>query len=241
MYALEGKVAVVTGASGGIGGAIAVAFRKRGAEVMTADLHDADLTCDVRDEEQINETIARTVKRYGRVDVVVANAGVSGPVAPLHEVSFEEWRALQSVNLDGVFLTLKAGAQQMAAQGSGSLLAVASIMGLRPGPLGGPYSAAKAGVISMVRSFALELRPAGVRANAICPGFIDTALFRVNADKLQAGLGVPDLGAVVAQLQGRMGTAEDVAGLACYLASDRAGFTTGGAYTVDGGISGVLT
>ncbi len=240
MKTLDNKVALITGGSRGIGAAIATRMKDDGATVVTADLAGAEIDCDVRDPTAVQAAVERVVCEQGRLDVVVANAGVSGPVAPIGEVTYEQWREVQSVNLDGVFHTFRAGSAAMAESGGGVLLAVASIMGIRPGPLAGAYSAAKAGAISLVRSYAIDMRAAGIRANAVCPGFVDTDLVRANQEGLEDALGLDSLDAVVDQIQGRMATPQDVAALAAFLASDRVAFMNGGVYTVDGGLSGNL-
>lgn len=205
--------------------------------VGLGDRADA-VRCDVREEAEVDALVDGALERHGRLDIAVANAGVSGPIGPLAETSTEGWKSVMDVNVDGTFRTLRRAGAVMAARGDGgALISTASIMGLRPAPLCGAYSATKAAVISMTRSFALELRPAGVRANAICPGFIDTALLCDRDIDLGEELGIPDLDAVVSRVQGRFGQPADITGLALFLASDRASFLTGGAYTVDGGLS----
>lgn len=247
---LEGKIAVVTGAGQGIGQAVAQRFAAEGATVVVSDIDEARanagaaslngsgggaIVCDVTQEDQVEALVAGVVERHGRVDIAVANAGV-GHVAPLVGQSLADWRKVTSVNLDGVFLTLTRAGGQMAQQGGGSLVTIASITAFTGTPLIGSYAAAKAGAVNVTRTIATELRPHGVRANAICPGFIETQLVNDNKASFERLLDIPDFDAVIEQKQGRYGTEEEVASLATFLASDRSGFCTGGYYVLDGGL-----
>ena len=248
---LEDKVCVVTGAAKGLGLGVAYAFDAEGATVVVSDV-DGDgaanaaaaldrghpATCDVRDESQVAALIDDTVERHGRVDVVVANAGIAS-VSPLAQMSLEEWRGLMAVNLDGVFLTIKHAARPMVEAGGGTIIAMASTTALVAVPLIGHYAAAKAGVVSLTKTAALELRAHGVRVNAICPGFIGTDMVAENKPALDAGLGV-DVAEVVEQAQGRFGTAEEVGKLAVFLASERSSFSSGSAFVLDGGATASL-
>lgn len=242
MGALDGKVAVVTGAAQGIGKAIADRYAAEGATVVTSDLpgRGCDVDCDVTSEEQVAVLIDRVVADHGRLDVAVANAGV-GHVAPMVGQSLEDWRKVTSVNLDGVFLTLTKAAAAMAPQGSGTLVTIASITAFDGSALIGSYAAAKAGAVNLAKTLAVELRDTGIRSNAICPGFIDTELVTSNRATFEELLGLEDFDAVIAQKQGRYGTPEEVAALATFLADDaRSGWCTGSAYTLDGGLRASL-
>lgn len=250
---LEGKVAVVTGAARGFGFAIAEELTARGATVVVSDIDEdaagaaaerldraEPVACDVRDEQQVADLINGVTQRHDALDVVVANAGI-GAVRPLVEMSLEEWRAVMAINLDGTFLTVRAAGAEMARRGSGAIVTTASITALA-GSLGiGHYAAAKAGVINLTKTLAAELRPSGVRANAICPGFADTQLVRDQQDQLEALL--PEgmtLDELLLAKQGGWGRAEDVAGAVCFLAGKRAAWITGTALVIDGGMRASL-
>ena len=250
---LEGKVAVVTGAARGIGRAIAEALAAQGSTVVISDMTQdaaaataaeidgADaIACDVSHEGQVAELFAGAFSRHGRVDIAVANAGISG-LGPIVELSFEDWRKMMAVNLDGVFLTVKHAARAMVGAGNGgSIITMASVTGLAGTPLTGHYAAAKAGVINLTKTAALELRPASIRVNAICPGFADTDLVSSQKGKYEQALGLPSFDALMDQAQGGYVTLEDIARLTMFLASERSRFCTGGAYVVDGGLTASL-
>lgn len=245
---LEGKVAVVTGAGRGIGAAIARALADRGARVVVSDIDEAAanevaasidgaeaVACDVTDEAQVKALFDGTAERHGRVDVVVPNAGV-GKVTPLAEMSFADWRATLSVNLDGVFLCATAAARIMAGQGGGTIVNVASITALQGSPGIGNYAAAKAGVVSLTKTLNSEMREHGIRVNAVCPAFIRTGLVTDNEAAFDALLpGDLTLEAVVTAKQSRWGTPEDVAEAVCFLAGDRSSWVSGIHHVIDGG------
>ncbi|WP_205696495.1 SDR family NAD(P)-dependent oxidoreductase [Conexibacter sp. SYSU D00693] len=248
---LDGRVAVITGAGKGIGEAIARRFAKEGATVVVSDLDEASaqrvasdvggtaVACDVREDAQVAALVKTAVEQHGKLDVAVANAGV-GIVKPVVESSYEDWRAVTSVNLDGVFSTLRHAGLQMAGNGGGSLVTIASVTGFAGSPLISSYAAAKAGAINLTKTTAVELRDLGVRANAICPGFIDTDLVKDRKSQFEEGLELDDFDAVIEQKQGRYGTPEEVAALAVFLASDRSAFCTGSAFVLDGGLTASL-
>jgi NAD(P)-dependent dehydrogenase (short-subunit alcohol dehydrogenase family) len=248
---LQDKVAIVTGAAKGIGLAIAKRLSEAGARVVMADI-DADrvreaaagidnadgVMLDVRDESQVATLVTDTVARHGGLDVMVACAGVA-TVRPLVQMPLEEWHAVLSVDLDGVFLCTKHAGLAMSQNGGGSIINIASIKAFGGSPATGHYGAAKAGVVSLTKTAALELRPAGVRVNAICPGWVSTDMVNDRKQELEAALGV-DFEQVIGQLQGRLGRPEEIAGLAVFLASDRSSFSSGTAYIVDGGATASL-
>jgi NAD(P)-dependent dehydrogenase (short-subunit alcohol dehydrogenase family) len=249
---LAGKVAVITGAARGIGHQIAHAYAAGGAMVVLSDIDQSAaeaaagvlpgataLRCDVRDENSVAELFERTADQHGKIDIAVANAGIA-TVAPLLEMSFDTWRTMMSINLDGTFLTLQHAARAMlATQTAGSIITMASVTGMAGVPLVGHYAAAKAAVVNLSKTAALELRPAGIRVNAILPGFAETQLVTANRAQYEAALGA-DFDDLIRQGQGGYVDVEDVANLALFLAGDRSRFCTGGAYVVDGGLTASL-
>jgi NAD(P)-dependent dehydrogenase (short-subunit alcohol dehydrogenase family) len=248
---LDHKVAIVTGAAKGIGLAIAKKLSEAGAHVVLADIDGiaaaeaaagiagADgVACDVRDENQVAQLVRDVVERHGHLDVMVSNAGIAR-VGPLVTTTLEEWRAVTSVDLDGVFLCTKHAAAAMAGNGGGSIINVASIKSFGGAPGTGAYGAAKAGVVSLTKTAALELRAHGVRVNAICPGWVGTDMVLDRKDELESVLGV-DFEQVIGHLQGRLGTPEEMAGVVVFLASDRSRFSSGSTFVVDGGATASL-
>ncbi|HEX4460560.1 MAG TPA: SDR family oxidoreductase [Polyangia bacterium] len=244
---LANKVAVITGAGRGVGAAVATAYAAEGAKVVVSDLDVAAATrvakgipnaiaigCDVRKPEEVEALVKQTIDKHGRLDIMVPNAGVA-KVIPIVEMSYAEWREVMSVDLDGVFLCVRYAAPALIAGGGGVIVNMCSITAQAAVPLIASYAAAEAGVMSLTQTAALELRAHNIRVNAILPGFIETALVKENKKALEKLLNLPDFDAVIAQKQGRYGTAEEVAKLAVFLASDRARFSTGGAYVLDGG------
>jgi len=249
---LQDKVAIVTGAGRGLGEAVARAYAAEGAKVVVSDI-DASaaqkvadslpgaiaVPCDVRDSAQVAGLVDSAVKKHGRLDIMVPNAGVAR-VAPLVSTSYEEWREVISVNLDGVFLCIRHAAPAIIAAGGGSIINMASVTAKAACALIGSYAAAKAGVVSLTQTAAVELRAHKVRVNAILPGFIDTELVKSHIPEFEEQLKLPDFGAVVAQRQGRYGTVEEVAHLAVFLASERSSFSNGSGFVLDGGVSSSL-
>jgi len=250
---VNGKVALITGGARGLGLAVGQALSERGATVVLADLDEAaarsaaegleraeGVGLDVRDEAQVEQVVAGAAERHGRLDLVVANAGV-GRVKPLVEMSLADWREVTSVNLDGVFLTVVAAARAMAPRGEGSIVTMASITAFAGAPGIGDYAAAKAGVVNLTKTLATELRPTGVRVNAVCPGFVETALVDDNKADFDALLpeGVT-LDDVVVARQGRYGEPAEVADAVCFLGGDGVPWVTGTALVLDGGMRASL-
>jgi NAD(P)-dependent dehydrogenase (short-subunit alcohol dehydrogenase family) len=247
---LDGRVAIVTGAAKGLGHQIARRLGNAGAIVVLSDLPGDRLTgaagelaadaiaCDVRDEAQVQHLVTDTVARHGHLDVMVACAGVAS-VNPLAQMALQEWRDVLSVDLDGVFLCTKHAGIAMAAGGGGSIINIASIKAFGGAPATGHYGAAKAGVVSLTKTAALEFRAHGVRVNAICPGWINTDMVNDRKAELEAALGL-SFDDYIGHIQGRLGEPDEVAGLAVFLASERSRFCSGSAYVVDGGATASL-
>jgi NAD(P)-dependent dehydrogenase (short-subunit alcohol dehydrogenase family) len=248
-FALDGKNAFVTGASRGIGRAIALALAEAGADVAvtarsTAALESLGdeigklgrtalaLTCDVRDADQIGLAVADAHAELGNLDIVVNCAGAIAHVGPFLELTAEDWRGLFQVNFESTLHVCRAAGRHLTAQGSGSVINVASVAGIRGVPMLSHYAASKAALISLTQSLAAEWAARGVRVNALAPGWVATEMtqgFAADPD-IAAGL----LGQVPA---GRWGEARDVAGAAVYLASDAARLVTGACLTMDGAMT----
>ena len=246
---LEGKVAVITGAARGIGKAIAEAYAAEGATAVVSDIDEGAaketasrsdrasvIACDVRSEEQVKGLVDQTVSQHGGLHILVPNAGVGRPVPLLH-MDYDEWRSVTSVNLDGVFLCIRYGAPAIIASGGGAIVNICSITAQAGTPLIAHYSAAKAGVMSLTQSAAVELRAQGVRVNAVLPGFIETEMVTSVKGDFEQMLGFPEgqFDQVIAMKQGRYGTTEEVARMAVFLASDRSSFSNGSPFVLDGG------
>ena len=243
---LEGKVCVVTGASGGIGAATVELFRREGAKVVGADLLDGApgdlaLTVDVTDEQQVSKMYARTLKEFGRIDVLFNNAGISpNEDASVLETSLEVYQHVQDVNLKSVFLCCKHGIPHLLANNpaGGSVINTASfvaVMGAATSQIS--YTASKGGVLALTRELGVEFARSGVRVNALCPGPIDTPLLRELFAK------DPERAArrLVHVPMGRFGRPEEIAAAALFLAGDESSFVTASTFLVDGGISGAYT
>jgi glucose 1-dehydrogenase len=243
---LEGKVAIVTGASSGIGYAIAQLFVKHGAAVAINYLAHPDeakklvdeidaaggraiaLKGDVSDAKEVETLVATTVEKLGRLDILVNNAGIEQHT-PLLEIAEEDWDRTIAVNLKGPFLCTQAAARRMQKDG-GSIVNISSIHEDFPFPLSTPYVAAKGGLRMLMRNASVELAPYGIRVNNVAPGAIATP---INAATLADPAKVKELQRIV-PLE-RMGEPGEVAEVVLFLASDRASYVTGSTYYVDGG------
>jgi NAD(P)-dependent dehydrogenase (short-subunit alcohol dehydrogenase family) len=253
MRKLDGRAAIITGGGAGIGAAIAKAYVDAGARVLLADrdlaaaertaaaLGDATIAyeVDVTREAEVQAMAAEALRRFGRIDILVNNAGIIRK-AFVKDMSEATWDAVVDVNLKATFLCSKAVLPAMIEARRGRIVNIASIAGKVGEPTASAYSAAKFGVIGFTRSLALEVAPYEILVNAICPGPIATALgqqgWRDGADVQ----GV-DLDDVMARVHSRsplrrLGTPEQVARMALFIASDDCDFTTGSAFNVDGGI-----
>lgn len=244
MAELDGKVAVITGAGSGMGRASTEVFVREGARILAADisgrqdetakaLGDAvvPFQVDVSDEQSVEAMFAAAVEAFGRVDAVLNVAGI-GAHSPLAETTLEDYERVMAVNLRGVWLGTKHGIQTMLPTGGGAILNWSSTGGMNGSRLPtSAYSAAKAGVIAVTKAAALEYGTQGIRANAICPGFIET--------EMSGGKGAAEKypGLVKGSALQRGGQPEEVAELASFLASERALFITGAVIPIDGGSS----
>ena len=238
---LEGKVAVVTGAAGGIGAATVEAFRREGAKVAGVDLQegapgDLSLAVDVTDEEQVRAMFARVVRELGGLHISFNNAGISpDDDASVIQTSYEAWQRVQDVNHKSVFFCCKHGIPHMLDGGGGSVINTASfvaVLGAATSQIS--YTASKGGVLAMSRELGVEFARRGVRVNALCPGPIDTPLLRELFAK------DPEKAArrLVHVPMGRFGRPEEIAAGVVFLASDESSFVTASTFLVDGGISG---
>ena len=251
MGRLDGKVAVITGAASGIGRATAIKFAGEGAAVVIADLNDEGGEAAVRDckenagravfqktdvsaEVEIKALIARAIKEFGRLDIMYNNAGIGGAVGSLEQISVEDWDKSHAVLLRGVFLGMKHAAPQLRKAGGGSIISTASIAGIRGVAGLHAYCAAKAGVVNLTRSAALEFAKDKIRVNCICPGIINTPILHRNQPGMKEAM---EQWMVNGQPIPRAGHPEDIAGMALYLASDDSEFVTGQAMIVDGGLT----
>jgi NAD(P)-dependent dehydrogenase (short-subunit alcohol dehydrogenase family) len=236
MQRLAGKIAIVTGAASGIGKATVELFRREGATVVGADLGEgADVRADAGREEDVHRLVNDVARTHGGLDVLFANAGVSGGFASIAEQSEDDWAEILRVNLIGPFLAIKHAAPLMNARGGGSIICTASVAGLRSGAGGAAYSASKAGVINLVQTAAQQLSGSGIRVNAICPGLIETGMTRPIYEMARAAGHEGRIGEL--NPLGRGGEPEEIAQAAMFLASDESSYVNGTALIVDGGLS----
>jgi NAD(P)-dependent dehydrogenase (short-subunit alcohol dehydrogenase family) len=238
---LEGKVAVVTGAAGGIGAATVEVFQREGAKVVGVDLlegapGDLALTVDVTEEFAVQQMYQQVADELGRIDILFNNAGISpDDDTSVLETTFEAWQRVQDVNLKSVFFCCKHGIPHLLKAGGGSVINTASfvaILGAATSQIS--YTASKGGVLALSRELGVEFARQGVRVNALCPGPVDTPLLQ----ELFAKDPARAARRLVHVPMGRFGKAEEIANGVLFLASDESSFMTASTFLVDGGISG---
>jgi NAD(P)-dependent dehydrogenase (short-subunit alcohol dehydrogenase family) len=252
MGRVEGKSCIVTGAGSGIGKAIAQRLAEEGGNVICADINDATvvatakeihhdggiavaIAADVSDRTQVDMLIAHCVALYGKVDVLVNNAGVNIP-GVFHEVTDDAIDQTLNVNVKGAMYGCRAAIPHMLRQGSGSIINISSVNGLVSEPFLTVYSASKGAIVMLTKGVALDYAKQGIRCNAICPGWIDTPINYAHAAML-GGLEKVYANIDAFQPIGRPGEPREIAHLALFLASDEASFLTGSIITADGGLT----
>ncbi|HET6158992.1 MAG TPA: SDR family oxidoreductase [Dongiaceae bacterium] len=250
MSRLSGKVAIITGASSGIGRATAKLFAKEGAKVVVGARREAELAelvreinaeggealalaGDVQSETYAKDLVAAAVKTFGKLDIAFNNAGTIGPAGPTTEIAEKDWTSALAVNLTSAFLGAKHQIPAMVKQGGGSIIFTSTFVGYTVAfPGVAAYAASKSGLIGLTQSLASEYGPQGVRVNAILPGAVDTPMYREVNNTPEQRAWLTNLHALK-----RVGTPEEIARSVLYLASDDSAFVTGTASLLDGGLS----
>lgn len=252
LFGLKGKVCLVTGGNGGIGLGMAKALASAGADVVIWGTNPeknskaleeiskfgtrvAAMNVDVSNEDQIIENMAKIIENFGRIDTIIANSGIARPARSFMHTSTQNWRDVMAVNLDGVFWTFREGLKYMVERAKngdmgGSLVVTSSISAYFGMPANEAYPASKAAVISLIKGLAVEYARFGIRANAICPGWVETDMTKPLQESDKFGP------AIISRVpQGRWGNADEFGGIAIYLASNASSFHTGDEIKIDGG------
>lgn len=252
MGMLDGRVAIVTGGTGGIGRATAAAFVREGASVMLVDRDEGELVrtagelgvptrvavavADVSDEKQTQAYVAATVARFGGLDVLFANAGIEGRVHPIASYPVADFDRVLAVNVRGPFLAIQAATPHLVARKRGSIIVTSSVAGLIGSPGLSAYVASKHATIGLVKTAACELGPLGIRVNTVNPGPIENRMMRSIEEQAAPGHGADVKQGFLGKVpMGRYGTNEEIAALVLFLASDASSYCNGGVYVADGG------
>jgi 2-dehydro-3-deoxy-L-rhamnonate dehydrogenase (NAD+) len=230
----SGRVALVTGGASGIGSAVVRRLTSEGALVASLDLQSPSahgvvaLAGDVSRSADVDAAVRRVEDELGPIDVLVCSAGVPGESRPSLEITDEEWRRVLAINADGVFFCNRAAASRMVERGYGRIVNVASIAGKEGNPMAAAYSASKAAVIALTKAIGKDLARTGVLVNCVAPAVIETPLLE--------GVSQEHLEYMVERIpMGRIGAADEVAALICWLASEECSFSTGATYDISGG------
>jgi NAD(P)-dependent dehydrogenase (short-subunit alcohol dehydrogenase family) len=249
---LEGKVAIITGATGGIGETTAKTFLGQGAKVMLVGRSQEKLDATIKNlgggnniaqvvaqadnEQQTAAAVQATVDTFGGVDILMANAGTEGMVSPIENQTFENWQQVLNTNVIGVWLSMKYCVAPMKARGGGSIIAISSVAGMTGFPGVAPYTASKHAVFGLVKTAAMELAESGLRVNAIGPGPIDNRMILSLEEQMAPGQSQAVRESIEAVIpMKRYGTEQEVANMALFLASDESSYCTGSIHMVDGG------
>ena len=247
MFSLEGKTALVTGASGGIGSAIAIALAKQGARLALSGSNGAklrafreqlhgdfggdhvEITCDLSNPTQVEELIPATLDTFGKIDILVNNAGITRDNLAMR-MKDDEWDQVIRINLEAAFRLMRAATKPMMKARHGRIVTITSVVGATGNPGQVNYAAAKGGLTAMTKALAQEVASRGITANCVAPGFIRTAMTEVLPDTQKDALNarIP---------MGRMGEGSDIGAAVAYLASDEAGYITGQTLHVNGGMA----